>query len=67
MYTFLCLSKGSFLPPSPPRLPDLSRASNLAQAWPWPHPDQIGPSYGFASERGYQPDWRKQNQNGCAS
>ena len=37
------------------------------QAWPWSHPSQIGPSYGFASERGYLPDWRKQNRDGYAS
>ncbi len=36
------------------------------QAWPASHPNQIGPSYGFASERGYQPDWRKQNRDGYA-
>ena len=37
------------------------------QAWPWSHPNQIGPSYGFGSERGYRPDWRKLNQDGYAS
>ena len=37
------------------------------QAWPRSHPSQIGPSYGFASERGYLPDWRKQNRDGYAS
>ncbi len=36
------------------------------QARPWSHPSQIGPSYGFGSERGYLPDWRKQNQDGYA-
>jgi len=34
-------------------MPDLFRISDLAQAWPASHPNQIGPSYGFASERGY--------------
>ena len=36
------------------------------QAWPWTSSNQIGPSYGFGSERGYQPDWRKLNQDGYA-
>ena len=36
------------------------------QAWPWTSSNQIGPSYGFGSERGYQPDWRKNNQDGYA-
>ena len=36
------------------------------QAWPWISPNQIRPSYGFGSERGYQPDWRKHNQDGYA-
>lgn len=48
-------------------MPDLFRASDLAQAWPWSHPNQIGPSHGFGSERGYRPDWRKRNQDGYAS
>lgn len=47
-------------------MPDLFRASDLAQAWPWSHPNQIGPSHGFGSERGYRPDWRKRNQDGYA-
>ena len=36
------------------------------QAWPWTSPNQIGPSYGFGSTNGYQPDWRKHNQDGYA-
>ena len=36
------------------------------QAWPWTSPNQIRPSYGFGSVRGYQPDWRKHNQDGYA-
>lgn len=40
---------------------------NGGQAWPWSSPNQIGRSYGFASERGYLPDWRKQNQDGYAA
>ena len=67
IFNLLCLSKGSFFPSSPARLPDLSRASALAQACPWSHPNQIGPSHGFGSERGYRPDCRKQNQDGYAS
>ncbi len=65
IFNLLGLSKGSFFS-SPTRLPDLSRASDLAQAWSWTHPNQNGPSYGFDSERGYKPDWRKQNQDGYA-
>ncbi len=34
------------------------------QAWPWISPNQIRPSYGFDSGRGYRPDWRKLNQDG---
>ena len=64
---FSTFVKGEFSPPSPPRLSDFSRASALAQAWPQSCLNQSGPSYGFASERGYQPDWRKQNENGYAS
>lgn len=37
------------------------------QAWPWSSKNQIGRSYGFASERGYLPDWRKHNQDGYAT
>lgn len=36
------------------------------QAWPWSSKNQIGRSYGFASPRGYRPDWRKGNQDGYA-
>ena len=39
-------------------MPVLFRATNP--------PACVGPSYGFASERGYRPDWRKQNQDGYA-
>ena len=36
------------------------------QAWPWISPNQIGSSYGFGSDRGYRPDWRKRNEDGYA-
>ena len=34
------------------------------QAWPWSIKNQIGPSYGFGSSKGYKPDWRKNNPDG---
>jgi len=34
------------------------------QGWPWSTANQIGPSYGFGTEGGYLPDWRKGNQDG---
>lgn len=34
------------------------------QGWPWQTPNQIGPSYGFAAEEGYLPNWRKGNGDG---
>ena len=37
------------------------------QAWPWSSPNQIGRSYGYGSSHGYQPDWRKQKQDGYAA
>ncbi|MCE7980275.1 MAG: hypothetical protein DYG89_03720 [Caldilinea sp. CFX5] len=37
------------------------------QAWPWSSPNQIGRSYGYGSTHGYQPDWRKQKQDGYAA
>ena len=36
------------------------------QAWPWQSENQIGPSYGFDAEEGYQPNWRKDNPDGYA-
>lgn len=64
---FSAFVKGEFSPSSSARLPDLSRARNLTQAWPWSHTNQIDPSYGIGSARGYSPDWSKQNQDGYAS
>ena len=37
------------------------------QAWPGNSPNRIGRAYGFASTRGYLPDWRKQNKDGYAA
>ena len=37
------------------------------QAWPWSIKNQIGPSYGFGSSKGYKPDWRKNNPDGYAN
>ena len=34
------------------------------QGWPWRTENQIGPSYGFAAEEGYRPNWRKDNSDG---
>lgn len=36
------------------------------QAWPWNHPNKIGPSYGFGSTEGYVPDWRREGHDGYA-
>jgi len=36
------------------------------QAWPWRSANQIGPSYGFDAEEGYQPNWRRDNPDGYA-
>ena len=36
------------------------------QGWPWRTENQIGPSYGFGSAKGYLPDWRKNNPDGYA-
>ena len=36
------------------------------QAWPWQTENQIGPSYGFDAEEGYQPNWRRDNADGYA-
>ena len=38
-----------------------------SQAWPSAAPLQVGRSYGFGLERGYLPDWRKDNADGYAS
>lgn len=48
---FSAFVKGEFSPSSSTRLPDLFRSSDLAQAWPWSHTNQIGPSYGVGSAR----------------
>ena len=36
------------------------------QGWPWRTENQIGPSYGFGRQVGYQPNWRKDNRDGYA-
>ena len=36
------------------------------QGWPWQTENQIGPSYGFDAEEGYQPNWRRDNSDGYA-